>query len=44
MGVLESSLEHDVFEGVLVVLLPGFVEVVHIELGEDGGTCLTKEV
>jgi hypothetical protein len=36
--ILEASLEHDVFEGVLVVLLACFVEVVHIELGEHRGT------
>ena len=38
MGILESSFEHDVFECVLVIFLACFVEVVHIELGEHGGT------
>jgi hypothetical protein len=37
-SILESSFEHDVFEGVLVVLLAGFVEVIHVELSDYGAT------
>ena len=37
-------LEHGVPEAGLMVVDPGFVEVVHVELNDIGGTCLTKEV
>lgn len=43
-GVLEAALEHKVLKGIFVVLLTGFVEVVHVELSGGSGTCRTKEV
>lgn len=43
-GVLVAALEHEVLEGVLVVLLARLVEVVHVELGGAGRTWRTKEV
>lgn len=42
--LLASFFEHEVFEGVFVVFLSGFVEVVHVELYGGRGTCRTKEV
>ena len=42
--VLGASSEHDVLEGVLMILLPSLMKIVHVELNDLPSTCLTKEV
>jgi hypothetical protein len=39
-----SSTEHRVLKCILLVLLPRFVKVIHVELCNPNGTCLTKDV
>lgn len=39
-----ASVEHLVVEGVLVVAVPGLVEVVHVELPDEGGEVIVLEV
>jgi hypothetical protein len=43
-GLLEAAFEHDVLEGVFMIFLAGLVEIIHVELDGEGGTCRTKEV
>lgn len=42
--VLGASSEHDVLEGILMILLASLMEVIHVELNDILSTCLTKEV
>ena len=42
--VLEAFFEHEVFEGVFVVFLSCFVEVVHVELSDEGSVVAVPEV
>lgn len=42
--VLGASSEHDVLEGILMILLARLMEIIHVELNDILSTCLTKEV
>lgn len=42
--ILKASLEHDILKRVFVVFLASLVEVVHVELNDEGCTWRTKEV
>lgn len=42
--VLMPLLEEKVFEGVLLILLPCLVEIVHVQLTDKGGVVVVTEI